>query len=184
MSGVSKRFDGLGEKDRLADGSRLWCEPLLLGLCPEGREIRWDWHAGHNFHVGLLERVDLCREIVGQILITPRISEGEALLLQHRWKAHHGIAPCVSITVVWIQRAHRLIRIKLVPHRVKDADDVFEPPKEVIGIVKRLPTSRIAGIALLTNEPWLPRRNGRDAWHLLGFTGRRDRVCCLGCRGH
>jgi hypothetical protein len=42
VAGVAQRLDGLREQDRLADGRRLGREALLLGLVPEGGEIRRD----------------------------------------------------------------------------------------------------------------------------------------------
>ena len=80
--------------------------------------------------------------------------------------------------------ADLFVGVDLGPHVGEHGDHVFEPPEEVIGVVERLPGARIAGIALLADEPWLPGRDGGDTGKALRLARRSDRVGRLGRRGN
>ena len=184
MTLIAQRLDRLREKDRLTDRGRFRRKALLLHLGPEGGEVRRDRHACDDVGIGLFKGIDLRREIIRQVLIAARICQTIALGGQGGWEANIWITPCIAVPVIREQPADLLVGIELVPHGSENRDHVLKPPEEVERVIKRLPGSRIAGVALLANEIRLPRRNGRDHGDFLGLTGRRDRVGCFRRRGH
>ena len=174
---LAQRFDRDREQNGLADRSNLRLEALLRRLVPEGGEIGRDHHAGDDFAIRLFERGDLRREVVGEILIAAGIGQREAELVEDRREADLLAAPGVAVTIIGEQSADRFVGADLLPHVGEDADDVFETPEEMIRVVEGLPRRRAAGrIGLPADEVRLPRRDRRDARHLLDFALRGDRV--------
>ena len=107
-----------------------------------------------------LERADLRREIVGEVLIAAGIGELVAALLEHRREADVLVAPGIAVAIVRKQPADGFVGRDLAPHVGEDGDDVLEPPEEMIGVVEGLPGRRTAaGIGLPADEPGLPRRH-------------------------
>ena len=84
MAGVSKRLDSHWEQDRLTDGCAFRGEALLLHLCPEGCEVRRDWHAGQNLDIASLEGINLRCEVICQVLVAARIGQLVAKLVENR----------------------------------------------------------------------------------------------------
>ena len=154
---------------------------MLLRLGPEGREIGGDHDAGDNLHTRLLEGVDLRCEIIRKVLIPPCVCERISLVGQNWREADNRVAPCVPITVIREKRTNRFVGIKLTPHVGEDGYYIFKSPEEMICEIERLPTARVAGIALLPNEPRLPRSNRRNAGDFFVFAGRRNGVRRLWC---
>ena len=112
----------------------------------------------------VLERGDLRREIVGQVLVAAGVEQFVAELVERRREAHLFVAPGVAVAVVREQRADYLIRVQLAPHVGEDADHVFEPPEVVIDVIEGLPCGRpTRWVCLLADEPGLPRRERGDA---------------------
>src|SRR5712671_4654672 len=170
---LAERLDRDREKDRLSDRGDLRPEALLQRLFPERREVGWQYDAGDDLGVGTLERADLRREIVGEILVATGVGELVAGFLQHRRESDLLVAPGIAVAVVWKQTANRFVGRHLAPHVRKDRDNVFEPPEEVIGVIEILPCRRPASrIGLAADEPRLPRRYRRDAGHLLALALR------------
>ena len=179
MPGVPQRLDRLREEDRLADGCSLGGEALLLGLSPEGGEVWRDHHAGDDFHARRLENVDLAGKIVRQVLVATRIGQRLALCRQDRRDADVRIAPSIAVAVIGKQTADRLVGGQLSPHAGENGDEVLQPPSEVIGVVERCPGAGVSGVALLAEEPGLPRCDGRGAGPC-----RLDPVPCRRARHH
>ena len=65
---LAERFHRLREQQRLGDSDGLRLHALLAQLVPEGGEIRGDENAGDDIGVRRLERVDLSREIIREVL--------------------------------------------------------------------------------------------------------------------
>jgi hypothetical protein len=124
----------------------------------------------------------ICAEVVS-VLVAARIGELVAELGEHRREADVGVAPGIAVAVIGEEPTDAPVGIELRPHVGEDGDDILETPEEVIGVVERLPGAGIAGVALLADKPWLPRRHRRQAWNAFGFAGGRDRVGCLRRRG-
>lgn len=62
-------FDCLWEKDCFFDRCCFWCKVLLFYLGLEGGEVWRDWYVCDDVGIGLFKGVDLCGEIIGQVLI-------------------------------------------------------------------------------------------------------------------
>src|SRR5712672_1656037 len=100
---LAERLDGHREQDRLADRGDLRPEALLQRLFPECREIGRQYDPGDDLGVGALERADLCREVVSEVLVAAGVGELVAGLLQHRREPDLFVAPGIAVAVVWKQ---------------------------------------------------------------------------------
>src|SRR5258705_5444289 len=105
---LAERLDRDREKDRLSDRGDLRPEALLQRLFPERGEVGRQYDAGDDLGVGTLERADLCREIVGEILVAAGVGELLAGFLQHRRGSSHLVPPSIAVAVVWKQVANRI----------------------------------------------------------------------------
>src|SRR5881296_921056 len=154
---VAQCLDRARKEQRLADGGDLRTEALLSGLLPERRPVRRDRHAGDDLDLFPLEGRDLRGEVVGEVRIAPGVDDLVAGLGQRGRKPALLVAPRVAVAVVGPERSHDLVRLHRVPHVDEDADDVLEPPEEVIG---RLEAD--VRLAAAREEPRLPRTHGGD----------------------
>src|SRR5271170_2721771 len=84
---LAERLDRGGEQQSFADGGDLGLEAALIGLIPEGSEVRRYDDAGYDLAIGLLEGPDLCAEIVGKILVAAGVDELVAELVERRREA-------------------------------------------------------------------------------------------------
>jgi hypothetical protein len=84
LPSLPSAWSATGKKDRLADRGHLGLEALLQRLLPERREIGRQDDAGDDLAIGVLEGVDLRREIVGEVLIPSRVGEFIAQFLKWR----------------------------------------------------------------------------------------------------
>src|SRR5882672_3025123 len=155
---ITKRFNGGGEQQRLAQRHHLRPEALLPGLRQEGLRVRRDHYAGDDLDALLLEGGDLRREIVVHVLEAARIEQRETFLRQRSRESPFLVAPGVAVTVVREQAADFLVGRHRLPAREEIGNHVLESPEEVIGPVE--PRGRIAFAA---EEPRLPRRHGGNA---------------------
>src|SRR5712671_3776493 len=103
---LAKRLDGDREQDRLADRGDLRPEALLQRLFPECREVGRQYDPGDDLGVGALERTDLCREVVGEVLVAAGVGELVAGFLQHRRESDLLVAPSIAVAVVRKQTAN------------------------------------------------------------------------------
>src|ERR1700704_4881597 len=96
---LAERLDRDWEQDRFADRGDFRLEALLERLFPECREVGRQYDAGYNLGVGTLERADLCREVVGEILVAAGVGELVAGFLQHRRESDLLFAPGIARAV-------------------------------------------------------------------------------------
>src|SRR5258708_23646360 len=106
VADLAERLDRDREKDRLSDRGDLRPEALLQRLFPERGEVGRQYDAGDDLGVGTLERADLCREIVGEILVAAGVGELVASFLQHRRESNLLFAPGLAVAVVLKQTPH------------------------------------------------------------------------------
>src|SRR5882672_8258611 len=176
---ITKRFNGGGEQQRLAQRHHLRPEALLPGLRQEGLRVRRDHYAGDDLDALLLEGGDLRREIVVHVLEAARIEQRETFLRQRSRESPFLVAPGVAVTVVREQAADFLVGRHRLPAREEIGNHVLESPEEVIGPVE--PRGRIAFAA---EEPRLPRRHGGNAGDFVQLAGIRYRIGGLRRRRH
>src|SRR4029453_1190058 len=167
----AQRLHRAREEQGLAHAGDLGLEALLGGLLPERRPVRGDRHAGDDLDLGVLEGRDLRGEIVAQVRVAAGIDQRVAGLGQHGWEAALLVPPRVAVAVVGPERADDPVGGDRAPHVEEDADDVFQPPEEVIG---RLEAG--VGLAPAREEPRLPRADARDARRAVDLALVRDRI--------
>src|SRR6266702_4963237 len=159
---IAQRFDRSREQERLADGNDLRFETLLARLDQKVLRVRRNHDARHDLRTALLERCDLCGEVLRHGLKTARVLERKTLLREHRRKAELAVAPRVAVAVVRKESTDRLVGLYRLPHTGVDGDHVFKAPEEVIREAKTF-----LRITLPAEEPRLPRHYGGDARHLV-----------------
>src|SRR3984893_15929448 len=102
---LAERLDRDREQDRLSDRGDLRLETLLQRLLPECREVGRQHYAGDDLGVGVLERADLRREVVGEILVAAGVGELVTGFLQYRRESNLLVAPGIAVAVVGKQTA-------------------------------------------------------------------------------
>ena len=85
VAGGAQRFHRNREQDRFADTGDLGPEALLASLGPEGGEVRRQHDASHNLRASVFEGGNLCRKVVGKVLVAAGIDQIVSLCSQ-RWR--------------------------------------------------------------------------------------------------
>src|SRR3981081_977621 len=103
---LAERLDRDWEQDRFADRGDFRLEALLERLFPECREVGRQHDAGDDLGVGALERTDLRREVVGEILVAAGVGELVTGLLQYRRESDLLVGPGVTSAPLVENTAH------------------------------------------------------------------------------
>src|SRR5260370_42689280 len=132
---LAERLDRDREQDRLSDRGDLRLETLLQRLLPECREVGRQHDAGDDLGGGALERADLRRKVVGQILVAAGVGELVTGLLQYRRESDLLVAPGITLAVLWKKTADRFVCRAPAPQVGKERDKRLEPPGEEVGVI-------------------------------------------------
>ena len=173
---IAQCFNADREQQSFAQCDHLGRKALLLGLGQKGFGIRWNHHAGDDVDTVFFECCDLRAEILGAVLVATRVIQCEAHVSQWLGKAQCFIAPGVAVTVVREQAADFFIGLDAFPAVGEIADDIFQAPEEMV-----CPCKAFGWITLATEEPRLPRADGRNARCFVQFTHIAHRVGGLRC---